>query len=219
MPDHRRHIRSFVRRDSRVTKAQSAALENYLEKYRFRPGQEALSGYSSVNLEIGAGDGQCTLDLSRRRPASAWVAAEVYRAGLGRLVHAVEQEGLVNVRASDEDVVALIATVPPEYFDSIMIFFPDPWPKKRHHKRRLINEDFFVRLSRVLKRNGRVFIATDIEDYALQILEAIDGSSYWTNLSGPGTWSIRPKFRILTKFEAKGVAAGRKIFDVVARKN
>lgn len=216
MPDHNRHIRSFVRRDSRVTKAQASALENYLDKYRYSPNSKELSPFTSVNLEIGAGDGQCTLGLSLSRPASAWVAAEVYRAGLGRLVSAIEQHGLKNVRVADQDVVSLMTTIPASTFDSMMIFFPDPWPKKKHHKRRLVNEVFLDRLAPLLKRSGRLFLATDIEDYAEQMLGLVNTSQYWRNLAGENKWAARPKFRVLTKFEAKGLAAGRKIYEVMA---
>lgn len=216
MPDHKRHIRSFVRRDSRVTKAQAAALENYLDKYQYSPNSEDLSPFTAVNLEIGAGDGQCTLGLSLSRPAAAWVAAEVYRAGLGRLVNAIEEGGLSNVRVADEDIVSLMTTIPTNTFNTIMIFFPDPWPKKKHHKRRLVNEVFLERLAPLLKRSGRLFLATDIEDYAEQMLGLIDASQHWHNLSGAAKWAARPKFRVLTKFEAKGLTAGRKIYDVMA---
>lgn len=219
MPEHKRHIRSFVRRDSRVTKAQASALEHYLEKYRFIPGSTTRRAFTTKNLEIGAGDGQCTLQLALNAPASSWVAAEVYRAGLGRLVNALEENGLSNVQVSDEDVVTLMESIPENTFDTIMIFFPDPWPKKKHHKRRLINETFLTRLAPLLKNSGRLFIATDIEDYALQILSLIDASQHLRNLSEPDHWAVRPKFRVLTKFESKGIAAGRKIYDVMAAKN
>ena len=216
MSDQHRHIRSFVRRDSRVTKAQASALENYLEKYRFVPDIEDLSGFGAVNLEIGAGDGQCTLSLSLSAPSKVWVAAEVYRAGLGKLLSEIEEQELSNIRVADEDIVTLLASIPEQYFDSIMIFFPDPWPKKKHHKRRLVNDDFLGSLAPKLKRSGSLFVATDIEDYALQILELVDASHHWRNVAGAAKWSIRPHFRVLTKFEGKGLAAGRRIFDIMA---
>lgn len=217
--DHRRHIRSFVKRDSRVTKAQAEALNAYLEKYRFGDADLSFNSFDNLNLEIGAGDGQCTLALATALPDSGFVAAEVYRAGLGRLLQAVNERQLNNVRVSDTDVIELLSVVPSDYFDSAMIFFPDPWPKKKHHKRRLLKVAFLDQLAIKLKMSALLFIATDIEDYALQILEAIVASNQWINLAGNDRWGIRPLFRPRTKFEAKGIREGRSVFEIVACKN
>ena len=212
-----RHIRSFVRRDSRVTKAQALALEKYLKKYQFQSGDAELGRFSALNLEIGAGDGQCTLGLALASPNKGYIAAEVYRSGLGRLLGAVADQSLSNVRVAD--VVQLLPVVPLGYFDTMMIFFPDPWPKKRHHKRRLLSAEFLDVLAPKLKHSGRLFIATDIEDYALQVLELVEASNHWRNLAGPSMWAIRPNFRTLTKFEAKGLAAGRGAYEIFACRN
>jgi tRNA (guanine-N7-)-methyltransferase len=211
-----RHIRSFVRRDSRVTKAQASALEKYFDKYEFHSGDEQLDDFSALNLEIGAGDGQCSLALALASTNKGFIAAEVYRTGLGRLLGAVAEHAISNVRVADIDVVNLLPTIPAGYFDTVMIFFPDPWPKKRHHKRRLLNGDFLDSLAPKLKRSGRLFMATDIEDYALQVLGLVEESKHWRNLAGSCMWAIRPNFRCLTKFEAKGIAAGRGVYEIFA---
>ena len=214
-----RRVRSFVRRDSRITKAQAKALDAHLAQYRFEPDELAQKKFYSLNLEVGAGDGECTLALARNLPTEAFVAAEVYRVGLGRILHAVNAERLVNVRVVETDVMDLLPDLPDQYFDRVMVFFPDPWPKKRHHKRRLIQAPFLAEVARVLRRSGCLFVATDIEDYAIQVLEQIEHSSHWRNLAGDGKWSPRPNFRVQTKFEAKGRAAGRKIYDIVAARS
>ena len=205
-----------MRRDSRLTKAQAQALDSYLSQYRFDPASTTDAHFSSQNLEIGAGDGECTLALARNFPRELFVAAEVYRVGLGRVLHAVNAENLANVRVAEIDVVELLPTLAEKSFDRIMVFFPDPWPKKRHHKRRLIQAGFLSEIARILKPSGRLYIATDIEDYAQHALEQIDAHPDWQNLAGVGNWAIRPQFRILTKFESKGLNAGRSIFDIVA---
>ena len=211
-----RRVRSFVRRDSRMTKAQAHALDTHQARYQFKAAELSRKQFDSLNLEIGAGDGECTLALAREFPHEAFVASEVYRVGLGRILHAVNAEGLSNVRVAETDVMELLPTVPDRFFDRVMVFFPDPWPKKRHHKRRLIQLPFLAEVARVLRRSGRLFIATDIEDYAMHVLEQIEISTHWQNLAGSDKWAIRPRFRLQTKFEAKGLAAGRKIFDILA---
>lgn len=211
-----RRIRSFVRRDSRITKAQAHALDAHLAHYRFEPEALSRQHFNSLNLEIGAGDGECTLALARKFPHEAFVASEVYRVGLGRILHAVNTEKLQNVRVAETDVMELLPSLPDRFFDRVMVFFPDPWPKKRHHKRRLIQAPFLVEVARVLRRSGRLFVATDIEDYAIHVLEQIEISMHWRNLAGTAKWAIRPHFRVQTKFETKGLAAGRRIFDIIA---
>ena len=125
-----RRVRSFVRRDSRITKAQAKALDAHLAHYRLEPDELAQKNFYSLNLEVGAGDGECTLALARNLPTEAFVAAEVYRVGLGRILHAVNAERLVNVRVVETDVMDLLPELPDQYFDRVMVFFPDPWPKK-----------------------------------------------------------------------------------------
>ncbi|MGR8950767.1 MAG: tRNA (guanosine(46)-N7)-methyltransferase TrmB [Gammaproteobacteria bacterium] len=210
-----RRIRSFVRRDSRITKAQAEALDAHLSSYRFSSAEQSFEALGQLNLEIGAGDGACTLALASVDPHAGFVASEVYRAGLGRLLNAVNAGGVDNVRVIDEDIVEVLPLVPAEYFDRAMIFFPDPWPKKKHHKRRLIQQKFLASLARVLKHSGCLFMATDIEDYAEHMLEQIEISEYWRNLAGAGRWAVRPIFRPQTKFEFKGIRAGRRIFEII----
>jgi len=212
-------IRSFVRRDSRITPAQKTALARDWERYALPPvtGTRDLSAAfgreAPLNLEIGAGDGACIAELAERNPGENFIAVEVYRPGLGRIVSRAAAADLRNLRVSDTDVCDLLATVIEPVFSRVFIFFPDPWPKKRHHKRRLLKPAFFDLLGPRLLRHGRVFIATDCLSYAESILETADRLSDWVNLAGPGRTSPRPRFRAMTKFERRAAAAGSTVYE------
>ena len=214
-----RRVRSFVRRDSRITKAQADALDAHLEAHRFDPAEDRFRCLCPLNLEIGAGDGSCTLALAEQDCGAGFVAAEVYRVGIGRLLHAAHARDLRNIRVLDDDIVDCLAAIPDAYFDRVMIFFPDPWPKKKHHKRRLVQKGFLDALARVMKKSACLFIATDIEDYAEHIQQQITLSASWYNMAGDGLWAPRPLFRPQTKFESKGIQAGRTIFEIIAARS
>lgn len=225
-PDDKRGkaIRSFVRRDSRITPAQKTALESLWPRYALPPlatraDLTATFGrLAPTTLEIGSGDGACTLALASRRADDNHIAVEVYRPGLGRLLNRAASQGLTNVRVSDADICDLLAPITQPLFDRVLVFFPDPWPKKRHHKRRLLQRAFFDLLMPRVPRHGRVFIATDNADYAESVVATIEELAGWFNLAGPGGWAPRAAFRPVTKFEAKAAAAGSRVFDIaVAR--
>jgi len=212
-------IRSFVRRDSRITPAQKNALARDWERFALPPVTDSkdLSGAfgreTPFNLEIGAGDGTCITELAERNPGENFIAVEVYRPGLGRIISRAAQAELHNLLVSDADVCDLIAPVVEPVFCRVFIFFPDPWPKKRHHKRRLLKREFFDLLGPRLHRHGRVFIATDCLSYAESILETAEQLSEWVNLAGRGRTSPRPRFRPLTKFERRAAAAGSTVYE------
>ncbi len=216
-----RPIRSFVRRDSRITRAQKAAFINNWDAYAL----PTCTGASDIvdvfgrrgpcTLEIGSGDGACTIELARRRIAEDFVAVEVYRPGLGRLLKLADANDLSNIRVSDQDICDLLVPILDPIFDQILIFFPDPWPKKRHHKRRLLDNNFLNLLAPRVHRHGRLFVATDSENYAESIAEVVDQSSTWLNLSGPRRTSPRATLRPITKFERKAIEAGSRVYDFI----
>ncbi len=214
-------IRSFVRRDSRITRAQREALEYTWDTYALpdcTSSAELAAAFgrrASCTLEIGSGDGSCIIELARNRASENFVAVEVYRPGLGRLLNLAEAAALKNLRVSNQDVCEMLAPFVKEAFDQVMVFFPDPWPKKRHHKRRLLQRKFFELLALRLHRHGRLFIATDSESYALSINETIADSPGWINLSGPGRVAPRVTFRPVTKFERKAKAAGSAVHEFI----
>ncbi|MEM7469394.1 MAG: tRNA (guanosine(46)-N7)-methyltransferase TrmB [Pseudomonadota bacterium] len=217
LPPHR-HIRSFVKRDSRITKAQAKAIHNHLENYHFDSAPAQFKALHETSLEIGAGDGECILALAKKAPATGHVAAEVYRAGLGHLLLELTSANLTNLLVIDQDIVDYLPKIANESFDRIMVFFPDPWPKKRHHKRRLLQVDFLIALARILKNSGVLFIATDIQDYAELIRDNVKASNCWHNLAGGELWAPRPCFRVLTKFERKGLNEHRSVFELALAK-
>lgn len=214
-------IRSFVRRDSRITRAQREVLEYSWDAYALPAcagaGDLALAfgRRAPCTLEIGSGDGACIIELAKLRADENFVAVEVYRPGLGRLLNLAESASLGNVRVSNEDICEALVPISGAVFDQVLIFFPDPWPKKRHHKRRLLQQSFFDLLAPRLHRHGRLFIATDCETYALSINETIASSAKWINLSGLGRTSPRVNFRAVTKFERKARAAGSTVYDFI----
>lgn len=213
-------IRSFVRRDSRITPAQKTALESLWPRYALpslhtRSDLDAAFGrHAPTTLEIGSGDGACTLALAACDARENFVAVEVYRPGLGRLLNRAANRSLSNIRVSDADICDLLGPITEPVFDRVLVFFPDPWPKKRHHKRRLLQRAFFDLLKPRVQRHGRVFIATDNADYAESIMATIAQLPDWINLAGAAAWAPRAGFRPITKFEAKAKAAGAHVFDI-----
>ncbi|MDP6182667.1 MAG: tRNA (guanosine(46)-N7)-methyltransferase TrmB [Gammaproteobacteria bacterium] len=214
-------IRSFVRRDSRLTRAQKRALEQNWDHYALGGAggaadiATAFQRTASLTLEVGSGDGACVLELARRLSGEDFIAVEIYRPGLGRLLQGVVAAGLKNVRISDQDICDFLISIADEVFDRVFVFFPDPWPKKRHHKRRLLQRDFFNLLAPRLHRHGRLFVATDCENYARSILGTVSELTDWVNLAGPGRSAPRPNFRPITKFERRAQVAGSIVYDFV----
>ncbi|MFT4560866.1 MAG: tRNA (guanine-N7-)-methyltransferase [Gammaproteobacteria bacterium] len=212
-------IRSFVRRDSRLTRAQREAIEQDWHRYVLPRCdgrgtlQQSFGRKSPVTLEIGSGDGTCVLELAVQRPNEDFLAVEVHRPGLGRLINRAKSGGLSNIRVSDQDVFELIDAAKEPLFEKVMIFFPDPWPKRRHHKRRMLQAKFFDFLECKLHRHGRVFIATDSRSYANSILATMANLPRWVNLAGAGRLAPRAAFRPITKFESNALAAGATVFD------
>ncbi|MDA0823390.1 MAG: tRNA (guanosine(46)-N7)-methyltransferase TrmB [Proteobacteria bacterium] len=212
-------IRSFVRRDSRFTRAQKEAIENDWNRYVLPrcDGRAALvesfGRKSPVTLEIGSGDGTCVLELAVQRPDENFVAVEVHRPGLGRLLNRAKSGRLSNIRVSDQDIFELIDPAIEPLFEKIMIFFPDPWPKRRHHKRRMLQARFFDLMESRLHRHGRMFVATDSRSYADSILKTMESLPRWVNLAGAGQFAPRAAFRPITRFESRALAAGATVFD------
>jgi tRNA (guanine-N7-)-methyltransferase len=215
----RRGIRSFVRREGRMTVAQARALSELLPRHTLDlDAANILAAWqrpAPLCLEIGTGNGENLLANARCNPDRNYLAVEVHRPGIGQLLLQVEAHGITNVRVSTEDILAVLGRLPEEGLQEVAIFFPDPWPKTRHHKRRLLRTPFFQLLRPRLARHGRVHIATDIEDYAESLLETLAGLPDWENLAGAGHRAPRPAWRCLTRFEARGVAAGRRIHNFV----
>jgi tRNA (guanine-N7-)-methyltransferase len=223
--DHPRSIRSFVTRAGRITEAQQRALAQLWPKYGIEFGSEpleplALYGRDAPRtLEIGFGNGDNLATLARAHPERDFLGIEVHRSGVGRLLRTLESEQLTNVRLICHDAVEVLACqIAPHWLQEILIFFPDPWPKKRHHKRRLLQPAFAQQLAQRLVRGGVVRVATDWQPYALEILAALAAVGELDNLAAEGRFVARPAERHPTRFEQRGARLGHEVWDLAFRR-
>ena len=216
-------IRSFVLRQGRMTTAQTRALEELLPRYALPEGPLDLTALFGRDvrrtLEIGFGNGAALAELARRYPDEDFLGAEVHRPGVGHLLIALDAQQLGNVRVANEDAVQLLSErLPDAALDAVLIYFPDPWPKKRHHKRRLLQPEFAALLARKLKRGGRLHFATDWEEYAHHALAVLTASAEFENTLAEGGFVPRPPERPATRFEHRGLKLGHTVFDLVFRR-
>lgn len=211
-------VRSFVKRQSRLTQAQARALEQLLPQYQLHlpVDMSALFSHTApLVLEIGFGMGASLAETAKQTPHQNFVGVEVHAPGVGALLLAIEQLQLTNLRIHHGDIIELLPHLPNASFDKIQIFFPDPWPKKRHHKRRLIQEKFINQILPLLKPNGILHLATDWEDYAEQMLMVLQQIDALSNLSPTHGFHPRPADRLLTKYEARGERLGHEVWDLL----
>jgi tRNA (guanine-N7-)-methyltransferase len=225
-PPHRRTVRSFVRRAGRLTPSQARALEELWPHFGIDPPPGPLDldhvfgRRAPRTLEIGFGNGDNLAALAGRHPERDYLGVEVHDPGVGHLLTRIEREGLRNVRVARHDAVEVVsAWLPPASIDETLIFFPDPWHKKRHHKRRLVQAEFLERLARVMQDGGRLHLATDWAPYAAQMLETCDESPHFDNTLAGGGYAPRPETRPETKFERRGLGLGHEVFDLVYRRS
>lgn len=218
---HPRAIRSFVTRAGRITPAQERALEDLWPKYgvdlRAAPiDLDALFGRRARRVvEIGFGNGENLLALAASRPEEDFLGIEVHRPGVGRLLLQLEERGLSNVRVVCHDAVEVLERyLGAASLDEILILFPDPWPKKRHHKRRLIQPDFVALLTGRLKEGGTLRLATDWEPYAEEMLATLSAEPRLRNIAGMAGFVPRPPERPPTRFERRGERLGHKVWDL-----
>ena len=207
---HHRTIRSFVRREGRITRSQQRALEELLPVFGLSSEGHidpvAVFGRSApLTLEIGFGNGDSLATMAEQDTASDFISIEVHRPGVGHLLLELERRETGNVRVMCDDAMQVVRyCLPDGSLDRVLLFFPDPWPKKRHHKRRIVQQDFLALAARVLKPGAMLHMATDWENYADHMLELTDGCRRFRNLAGPGHFSERPAERPETKFERRG---------------
>ncbi len=194
-----------------MTESQRHAIDHYWNQYGIEFGHVKLELDKIFQrsapriLDIGTGMGDTTITLAKEHPENDYLAVEVHRPGIGSLLRQITANNLTNVRISNHDVVDLLRyQIPANSLDMVYIFFPDPWPKKRHHKRRLINQNLLEILKPCLKSHACIFIATDWHDYAEHILEVFGGDAEFINLAGPGKFTPHPYWRPMTKFEKRG---------------
>lgn len=221
----RRPVRSYVRREGRITAAQARAIDKLLPDYAF-PESDAAVDLPAVfgrrahtTLEIGFGNGDALAELAAQHPERNYIGVEVHRPGVGRLLMRLERDGIENVRIAPRDAAEVLRNeIADDALDEILIYFPDPWPKKRHHKRRLVQGEFALLISAKLAVGGRVGLATDWPDYAEQMRLVLNGTPGLENLGADGGFSGRPPGRPPTKFEERGAARGHEVFDLAYRR-
>lgn len=222
---HERRIRSFQPRRSRVTAAQQDALERLWPqwgldidgKQRLDLG-ELFDGLPVV-LEIGFGMGEATAEMAAADPSTGILAADVHTPGQGNLLRLAEEKGLSNVRVANGDAIILIREmIEPASLAGLRVYFPDPWPKKRHHKRRLIQPEFLDLVIPRLAPGALVHCATDWEPYAEEMLEVLSARPELANTQAGGGFAPRPDFRPRTRFEGQGIGKGHVVNDLLFRR-
>ncbi len=216
----KRRIRSYVRREGRLTPAQRRALTTLWPRYGLaadRPLEmnRIFPARRPVILEIGFGNGESLVHLAENHPQFNYLGIEIHRPGVGRLLLALERAGLTNVRVFCADAVDVLQSVLPERsLHRINIFFPDPWPKKRHHKRRLIQPDFVRILAAALENQGLLHLATDWSDYAEHMQRVLANFPEFSRIDCQGVVPPRPP----SKYERRGKRLGHPVIDLVYRK-
>lgn len=217
-----RPIRSFVRREGRLTKGQQRALEALWPRYGIDNDGTvldlpALFGRDNPKvLEIGFGNGTSLAQMAAAFADNDYLGIEVHRPGVGALLLLMEEQGLSNIRVICADAVEVIRQrLPDAALDRVQLFFPDPWHKTRHHKRRIVQPDFVALIARKLKPGGVFHLATDWEDYARQMLAVMTAAPEFYNQAGEGRYAPRPETRPLTKFEQRGQRLGHGVWDLL----
>ena len=215
-----RRIRSYVLRQGRVSNAQQRSLETLLPRFVIPYAAKQLDldtafGRSAPKiLEIGFGMGESTAVIAQAQPQHDFLAIEVHSPGVGSLLKQIDELGLSNIRIIQHDAVDVLQNMIPDHaLDGVHIFFPDPWHKSRHKKRRLIQPPLVAMLANKLKPGGYLHVATDWEDYAVQVLEVLNADPLLANTAPD--YAPRPAYRPLTKFEQRGLRLGHGVWDVL----
>jgi len=220
-----RTIRSFVRREGRLTPGQQRALDKLWPQFGIDDSQDALNldslfGRSAPKvLEIGFGNGASLAEMASKQADHDFIGIEVHRPGVGQLLKSIDTEQLNNVRVACTDAVELLKNrIADKSLDRVQIYFPDPWHKKRHNKRRIIQPAFVNVLANKLKHGGHLHLATDWQDYAEQMLSDVSANERFQNCSHTGDFIERPDYRPLTKFEQRGHRLGHGVWDLLFKR-
>lgn len=226
-PLHRRGIKSYVLRAGRMTQAQSRGIEEVWPRLGLslaggRQNLDALFGRSAPRVvEIGFGMGKSLIKQAESHPDTDFIGIEVHAPGVGKLLDEADKRGLTNLRVYREDALAVLEQcLPPASLSALQLFFPDPWPKKKHHKRRIVQPAFVELVRTRLAASGTLHMATDWEAYAEWMAEVMDAAPGYINTAAADTapWVPRPDFRPLTKFEARGESLGHGVWDLIYRR-
>ena len=220
-----RPIRSFVRREGRLTSGQARALEDLWPRFGLEPGEteidfaRAFGREAPVILEIGFGSGDSFAAIAKAHPQNNYIGMEVHRPGVGSLLLRLKEREIENVRVICDDASVVIQkNIVDKSLDAIYLFFPDPWPKRKHHKRRLVQPGLVQQIRRKLKVGGRFHLVTDWENYAQQMMQVMSAAEGFVNTAGEGRYSAKPEYRPETRFEHRGLKLGHGVWDLVFRR-
>ncbi|ASJ71111.1 tRNA (guanosine(46)-N7)-methyltransferase TrmB [Granulosicoccus antarcticus] len=218
----RRSIRSFVVRNGRTTAAQTDALERLLPKFGLPYSDDPIDLVAAFGreaptwLEIGFGNGDSLLHMANSHAEVNVIGAEVHESGIGHALIGVESNELANVRLVQHDAMEIMENMlPPASLDKVLLLFPDPWHKKRHHKRRIVQTDFLNAVARTLKTGGTLHCATDWAEYGEWMIDLLEQDDRFINSTGPGKPSERPEWRPVTRFERRGYRLGHSVTDLL----
>lgn len=223
---HQRQIKSFVIRSGRMTPGQEKAYQQLWPIYGIDEGDNILdfeqfySRQAPVILEIGFGMGDSLVTMARQQPEKNYLGIEVHRPGVGRLLGNIEKYQLNNLRVMQCDAVQVLKKqIKDNSLSAVYLFFPDPWHKKRHHKRRILQPDFIQLVRQKLMHHGHFHMATDWEHYAQQMMELMTNTAGFKNCASKGQFIPRPDYRPMTKFERRGERLGHGVWDLLFEKN
>jgi tRNA (guanine-N7-)-methyltransferase len=222
---HRRSIHSFVVRSGRMTQGQQRAFDRYWSQYGLDK-ESGLIDYEHifgcdgpVVLEIGFGMGGSLVEMAKAAPEQNFIGVEVHRPGIGKLLQTMEEHEVGNIRVFCDDAVEVLKqSIADSSLDRVQIYFPDPWHKKKHHKRRLIQPEFIRSLHQKLKIGAVIHLATDWEHYAEQMMDVLSSAQGFKNQMDEYCFAPRPDYRPVTKFEKRGERLGHGVWDLLFEK-
>ncbi len=217
-----RKVRSFVKREGRLTKGQALAIEQnwptmgLMHENGMLDFNQVFGNDNDVVLEIGFGMGKSLVEMAKANPEQNFIGIEVHRPGVGACLMDAAEAGVTNLRVFEHDAIEVLADcIPDGSLAKLQLFFPDPWHKKRHHKRRIVQLEFAENLRSKLKIGGVFHMATDWENYAEHMLEVMSNAPGYKNQSATNDYMPRPDFRPLTKFEQRGHRLGHGVWDLM----
>ena len=220
-----RRIRSFVKREGRLTSGQERALKELFPLYGITLEDKQLNlsevfqRTAPTVFEIGFGNGTSLAEMAMNNPQQNYIGVEVHRPGVGNLLLQIEKLNLKNLRVINDDAVEVLQQmIADESLDAVYLFFADPWHKKRHHKRRIVQQEFAQMLRKKLKSGGVFHMATDWENYAEYMMEVMTAAEGFDNTAGKNQYVPKPDYRPVTKFEQRGHKLGHGVWDLIFKK-
>ena len=223
--EHHRSIKSFVLRQGRLTKGQESAMQSLWPQFGIEAAETELDlpslfgRIAPITLEIGFGNGESLLQMAQAAPERDFLGIEVHTPGVGHLLKLMGENGVTNIRVLNTDAVEILKQrIPAGSLNRVQLFFPDPWHKKKHHKRRIVQTEFVDLISSRLSQGGVLHMATDWHNYAEHMVDVMQTRQDFQNLAENPPYSPRPDTRPLTKFENRGLRLGHGVWDLLYQK-